>query len=133
MLVISPIRLFAAGESELSVFEVKDGAIISYTGTETVLDIPEMINGQIVTAIGDEAFKGSMLNADQKAYIVVIIRNIFAVVQNILQMIILFITGNFLVYLIVQIITTFGQWRMMSLLQSTTEIQNWKSFILMTL
>lgn len=54
------------------------------------------------------AYKGSMLNADQKAYIVVIIRNIFAVVQNILQMIILFITGNFLVYLIVQIITTFA-------------------------
>lgn len=53
------------------------------------------------------AYKGSMLNADQKGYIVVIIRNIFAVVQNIVQIIILLLTGSFMLYLIVQIITTF--------------------------
>ncbi len=53
------------------------------------------------------AYKGSMLNADQKSYIVVIFRNVFAVVQNIAQILILLWTGNFLLYLIVQIITTF--------------------------
>lgn len=52
------------------------------------------------------AYKGSMLSADQKAYAVVIIRNIFAVVQNIAQIIVLLLTGNFLLYLITQIITT---------------------------
>ena len=53
------------------------------------------------------AYKGSMLNADQKAYVCVIFRNIFAVVQNIVQIVVLILTGNFLLYLIVQIITTF--------------------------
>lgn len=53
------------------------------------------------------AYKGSMLNADQKGYIVVVIRNIFAVIQNVAQIVVLMITGNFLLYLIVQIITTF--------------------------
>lgn len=53
------------------------------------------------------AYKGSMLNADQKSYICVIFRNIFAVVQNIVQILLLIWTGNFLLYLIVQIITTF--------------------------
>lgn len=53
------------------------------------------------------AYKGSMLNADQKGYICVIFRNIFAVVQNVVQILLLIWTGNFLVYLIVQIITTF--------------------------
>ena len=53
------------------------------------------------------AYKGSMLNADQKSYITVIFRNIFAVIQNIAQIIVLIITGNFILYLIVQIITTF--------------------------
>lgn len=53
------------------------------------------------------AYKGSMLNADQKAYVVVIIRNIFAVIQNIVQILMLVLTGNYLIYLIVQIITTF--------------------------
>lgn len=53
------------------------------------------------------AYKGSMLNADQKAYAVVIIRNIFAVVQNVVQIVVLLITQNFIAYLVVQIITTF--------------------------
>lgn len=53
------------------------------------------------------AYKGSMLNADQKSYITVIFRNVFAVIQNIAQIIVLIITGNFILYLIVQIITTF--------------------------
>lgn len=53
------------------------------------------------------AYKGSMLNADQKSYITVIFRNVFTVIQNIAQIIVLIITGNFILYLIVEIITTF--------------------------
>ena len=53
------------------------------------------------------AYKGSMLNADQKAYVGVIIRNLFAVVQNVAQIIVLIATGNFILYLVTQIITTF--------------------------
>ena len=53
------------------------------------------------------AHKGSMLSADQKNYVCVIFRNIFAVIQNILQLVVLILTKNFLLYLIVQIITTF--------------------------
>lgn len=53
------------------------------------------------------AYKGSMLNADQKAYAVVIIRNIFSVVQNLFQILILIFTCNYLLYLITQIITTY--------------------------
>lgn len=53
------------------------------------------------------AYKGSMLNADQKSYVTVIFRNIFAVVQNIAQIVVLIVTGNFLIYLITQMITTF--------------------------
>lgn len=54
------------------------------------------------------AYKGSILNADQKAYVVVIIRNIFSVIQNVVQIILLYLTGNFICYLLVQIITTFA-------------------------
>lgn len=53
------------------------------------------------------AYKGSMLNADQKAYVCVIFRNIFAVIQNVVQILLLILTGNFIVYLVVQIVTTF--------------------------
>ena len=53
------------------------------------------------------AYKGSMLNADQKSYICVIFRNVFAVIQNIVQILVLIWTGNFLLYLIIQISTTF--------------------------
>lgn len=53
------------------------------------------------------AYKGSMLNADQKAYVCVIFRNVFAVVQNLAQIVVLILTHNFILYLIVQIITTF--------------------------
>lgn len=53
------------------------------------------------------AYKGSMLNADQKGYVTVIIRNIFSVVQNVAQILILILTHNFILYLIVQIVTTF--------------------------
>lgn len=53
------------------------------------------------------AYKGSMLSADQKAYVGVIIKNIFAVVQNVSQIVVLVLTGNFILYLVVQIITTF--------------------------
>lgn len=51
-------------------------------------------------------YKASMLNADQKAYIGVIIRNIFSVIQNVAQIIVLWVTGNFILYLLVQIATT---------------------------
>lgn len=53
------------------------------------------------------AYKGSMLNADQKAYVAVIIRNVFSVIQNISQIIVLVISGNFIIYLITQMVTTF--------------------------
>ena len=54
------------------------------------------------------SYKGSMLNADQKAYVVTIIQNIFLVVQNVAQICILVVTHNFILYLCVQIITTFS-------------------------
>lgn len=53
------------------------------------------------------AYKGSMLNADQKSYVTVIFRNIFSVIQNMLQIVVLITTGNFIIYLITQMITTF--------------------------
>lgn len=52
-------------------------------------------------------FKGSLLNADQKSYLTVIFRNVFAVVQNLAQIFILILTRNFYLYLIVQLVTTF--------------------------
>ena len=53
------------------------------------------------------AYKGSMLTADQKNYVCVVFRNLFAVVQNVFQILVLIWTGNFLLYLGVQIVTTF--------------------------
>lgn len=53
------------------------------------------------------AYKGSMLTADQKAYVGVIIRNIFSVMQNVVQIIALIISRNYVLYLVVQIVTTF--------------------------
>lgn len=53
------------------------------------------------------AYKGSIFNADQKSYVVVLIRNIFLVVQGIAQILILLATHNYLLYLAVGIITTF--------------------------
>ena len=52
------------------------------------------------------AYKGAMLNADQKSYVTVIIRNIFAVVQNIGQIFVLILTHNYILYIIVNILTT---------------------------
>ena len=52
------------------------------------------------------AYKGAMLNADQKNYVAVIIKNIFAVIQNGLQIVVLIVFNSFIAYLIVQIITT---------------------------
>lgn len=53
------------------------------------------------------AYKGSMLNADQKGYVSVIIKNAFAVVQNIVQILVLIATKNYISYLAIQILTTF--------------------------
>ena len=54
------------------------------------------------------AYKGSMLNADQKSYITIIIRNIFSVILNVAQIIILLITHNYILYIVMGIITTFA-------------------------
>ena len=51
-------------------------------------------------------YKGSLLIADQKNYIAVIIKNVFAVIQNGLQIALLVISNNFILYLVVQIVTT---------------------------
>ena len=80
-----------------------------------IKDAPEAINLKFIfililsnTVISYfYAYKGSMLNADQKSYVIVIFRNIFSVVQNIAQIVVLIITGNFIVYLITQMLTTF--------------------------
>lgn len=53
------------------------------------------------------AYKGSIFNADQKSYVVVLIRNIFLVVQGIAQILILVATHNYLLYLGIGIVTTF--------------------------
>ncbi len=53
------------------------------------------------------AYKGSIFNADQKSYIVVLIRNIFLVIHGILQIFILITTHNYMLYLAVGIVTNF--------------------------
>lgn len=54
------------------------------------------------------AYKGSIFNADQKSYVVVLIRNIFAVVHGVLQVLILLATHSYLLYLTIGIVTTLG-------------------------
>lgn len=53
------------------------------------------------------AYKGSIFNADQKSYIVVLIRNIFSVIHGVLQIIILLATHNYLLYIAIGIVTNF--------------------------
>ncbi len=53
------------------------------------------------------AYKGSIFNADQKSYIVVLIRNIFLVIHGILQIVILITTHNYMLYIATGIITNF--------------------------
>jgi hypothetical protein len=50
---------------EKSEFEFFDGTITKYIGTETDIIIPEMINGEEVLAIGDNAFKGKGITSVQ--------------------------------------------------------------------
>ncbi|EHK2338409.1 lipopolysaccharide biosynthesis protein [Clostridium perfringens] len=52
------------------------------------------------------AYKKSIIVADQKDYILSIYRNIFKVILNILQVIILIITKNYEMFLIIQIVVT---------------------------
>ena len=54
------------------------------------------------------AYKSTIISADQKLYIVKKYTFISLVIQNILQVIFLLITHNYIVYLIIQIICTFG-------------------------
>lgn len=54
------------------------------------------------------AYKGAIFNADQKSYVVVLIRNIFLVVQGIAQILILVATKSYLLYLAICIVTTFA-------------------------
>lgn len=52
------------------------------------------------------AYKRSIITADQKEYINVINRNVFLVLQNVLQIIFLFITKNYIVYIFIMVICT---------------------------
>jgi O-antigen/teichoic acid export membrane protein len=49
------------------------------------------------------AFKNSIITADQKDYIVVIYRQVFFIIQTVIQTVLLLITHNFVLYLLVQI------------------------------
>lgn len=53
------------------------------------------------------AYKRSIITADQKEYINVINRNVFLVLQNLLQIIFLFITKNYIVYISIMVLCTF--------------------------
>ncbi|WP_279006555.1 lipopolysaccharide biosynthesis protein [Thomasclavelia cocleata] len=53
------------------------------------------------------AYKRSIITADQKEYMNVINRNVFLVLQNILQIIFLLITKNYIVYISIMVICTF--------------------------
>ncbi len=53
------------------------------------------------------SYKGAMLNADQKSYVVEIFRNLFEIIRSVAQIIVLICTNNFILYLITQMITTF--------------------------
>lgn len=55
------------------------------------------------------SYKRSILNADQKAYICSRYRYIFTIVKSVLQIAVLFVTYNFIAFLIVQILTTFAE------------------------
>lgn len=50
---------------EKSEFEFSDGIITKYIGTETDIIIPETINGEMVVAIGNNAFKGKGITSVQ--------------------------------------------------------------------
>ncbi|MDU3526250.1 lipopolysaccharide biosynthesis protein [Clostridium sp.] len=52
-------------------------------------------------------YKSSLINADQKNYIITIKQQKYAFIQVILQIIFLILTKNYIIYLIVQIICTF--------------------------
>ena len=53
------------------------------------------------------AYKVSIINADQKSYIVTIKQQIYSVIQILGQIIVLLMTKNYLLYLLVQILCTF--------------------------
>ena len=61
--------------------------------------------GFVVAGIG---YKSSIIIADQKNYIVNIKQQIFNLIQSIFQIIILFLTHNYFLYLIMQIIISLG-------------------------
>lgn len=52
-------------------------------------------------------YKSSIIMADQKNYIITVRQQIFTVLQVILQIVVLYITKNYLAYLLIQIICTF--------------------------
>lgn len=79
---------------------IKDTSGIENLGLIFILILSNTVTSYLL------AYKGSMLMADQKAYVTVIFRNVFAVVQNVAQILVLIWTGNFILYLIVQIVTT---------------------------
>lgn len=53
------------------------------------------------------AYKRSIITADQKEYMNVINRNVFLVLQNVLQIIFLLITKNYIIYISIMVICTF--------------------------
>lgn len=50
------------------------------------------------------SYKRAMIGADQKQYIVSVYQSVFIFIQNIFQIIVLYITENYVVYLVVQIL-----------------------------
>ena len=54
------------------------------------------------------AYKSSIINADQKMYLVKLYTLIFNIIQTILQIIILLLTHNYILYLILQLLGTLG-------------------------
>ena len=53
------------------------------------------------------SYKTSIISADQKNYIIIVYTHIFKVIQVIVQLVILYFTKNYLLYLGIQVATTF--------------------------
>ncbi|SHK08827.1 Leucine rich repeat-containing protein [Hathewaya proteolytica DSM 3090] len=53
----------SAIEDQQSEFTVENGVIIAYSGTSKELVIPDMVNGQVITAIGKKAFSGKKITS----------------------------------------------------------------------
>ncbi len=112
----SLMRIYQSAYRWIAVFVVVAGvAILPFLDfiIENKPDIPENINIIYLLFIANSAvsylfsYKQTLLHADQNSYIVTICNSITAIGQNIVHLVVLFLTRNFMVYLISTIACTF--------------------------